>query len=131
MELYTSYFLHLVDYLNFLICAILKKREFVKRNLSKCGQSVRISEIKSNQSNVESITDDCEPFQNDISALTSVHGVYFALGQGGDLHPGQNQPHLHSCFIQKSFIKPLPQIMQSHVTNIDQSNYSIWFPQSS
>ena len=63
---------------------------------------------------MRSITDDCESCQNEISALTmSTNGVDFALGQGGDLqlptpcanhHPTvQNQPHLHSLFMEKSF----------------------------
>ena len=63
----------------------IKKREFVIQNLSKCGQSVRISDMKSRQSNVESITDDCESCQNEISALTMrVNEVDFALGQRGN-----------------------------------------------
>ena len=71
-------------------------------------------QIKSKR--VGSITGDYESSQNGISALTThVNGVDCALGEGGDLHLPtahanhptdlvQNHPHLHSLFMQKSFL---------------------------
>ena len=54
---------------------------------------------------VGSITGDCESCQNEISALTiHVTGVDFTAHANHPPDTVQDHPHLHSLFMQKSFI---------------------------